>query len=343
MKFQKGSRIEEIIRRPSRAVFVSLGIIIVLVAALFFLPELVVSRHTQELKVEPEPGPLPFPVTVNPKNKTIIEDPTVEKLFLSENISLSAAVVNAGAFFDAVAEVISTTPAYQLLAAADAPKIVIIYAGYRKEQAAQKFAKAFAWDVNEKKKFLESVEQAPPYFLEGTIAPGTYTSPSGLTSEETSSLVRERFSDTILSRYATSTKEIVPLLEALTIASLIERETGNVEEMRVISGILWNRIFTGMKLQVDSTLQYAKGTSATWWPVVRPQDKFIASPYNTYLHAGLPPAPIANPSVAAVLAALNPKKTDCFFYFHRRGGQFHCSVTYAEHVALLKKYYGQGR
>jgi UPF0755 protein len=57
----------------------------------------------------------------------------------------------------------------------------------------------------------------------------------------------------------------------------------------------------------------------------------------------LPPTPIANPSVAAVLAALNPKKTTCLFYFHDASAGFHCSDTYEQHVALLKKYYGRGK
>lgn len=330
--------VQSMSRRFLRAMVVSLGIFVVLGAGLFFLPTLMAPKEAPES----EPGPPPFPVTVDPKNKTITEDPTVEALFLRDNTPLSAAVSNASAFFELLAEAISSTPVYQLLAATDSNHIIIIHSGYRKEQAAQKFAKALAWDTNDKKAFLESIQKAPPYFSEGTIAPGTYALPSGLTSEEASVLVRGRFADTILSRYATSTNEVVPLLEALTIASIIERETSDKEEMRIISGILWNRIFTDMKLQADSTLQYAKGTSASWWPIVRPQDKFITSPYNTYVHAGLPPAPIANPSVAAVLAALNPKKTECLFFFHRRG-QLHCSVTYAEHVTLLKKYYGQGR
>ena len=99
-----------------------------------------------------------------------------------------------------------------------------------------------------------------------------------------------------------------------------------------------------MKLQIDATLQYVRGSERNgWWPIVRSRDKYIDSPYNTYLYKGLPPAPISNPSVAAVLAALNPKKTDCMFYFHDQAGGFHCTETYEEHVQMLKKYYGRGR
>jgi UPF0755 protein len=125
--------------------------------------------------------------------------------------------------------------------------------------------------------------------------------------------------------------------------------------MRIISGIIWNRLFNNMNLQIDATLQYAKASepdgktsqrgevAGNWWPAVLPKDKYIKSPYNTYENPGLPPGPIATPSVAAVLAALNPVPTSCLYYFHDANGVFHCSDTYVEHVALLKEYYGQGK
>ena len=116
--------------------------------------------------------------------------------------------------------------------------------------------------------------------------------------------------------------------------------------MRAISGIIWNRLVANMNLQIDATLQYAKANSTatkSWWPKVTPADLSRKSPYNTYVHSGLPPTPIANPSVAAVLAALNPLNTSCMFYFHDNAGRFHCSDTYTEHVTLLKKYFGQGK
>jgi UPF0755 protein len=113
--------------------------------------------------------------------------------------------------------------------------------------------------------------------------------------------------------------------------------------MAVISGILWNRLFSDMRLQADTTLQYVRGTARNgWWPVPRPRDKYLKSTYNTYLNKGLPPGPIASPSVAALYAALNPEKTDCLFFFHSKG-TFTCSVTYEEHVKKLKKIYGRGK
>jgi UPF0755 protein len=159
-------------------------------------------------------------------------------------------------------------------------------------------------------------------------------------------LVNQRFSENILARYGKETDDVVPLNQALTIASLIEREAGGADDMRLISGIIWNRLFINMNLQIDATLQYAKANTAAarnWWPKVVPSDRFRKSPYNTYMNKGLPPTPIASPSVASVLAALNPKNTSCLFYFHDANGGFHCSDTYEGHVTLLKKYYGRGK
>jgi UPF0755 protein len=116
--------------------------------------------------------------------------------------------------------------------------------------------------------------------------------------------------------------------------------------MRYISGIIWNRLFVGMPLQLDASLQYARGSKISeklWWPKVVPNDKYIDSPYNTYENEGLPPAPISNPSVEAVVAALNPRETDCMFYFHDSKGVFYCTENYEDHVAKLKEIYGRGR
>ena len=157
--------------------------------------------------------------------------------------------------------------------------------------------------------------------------------------------IYDRFTTEILERYSTTTASRVPLRDALIIASLIEREAGGWHDMRDISGVIWNRIFTGMNLQIDATLQYAKadGAKGNWWPKPVPDDKYVKSRFNTYRYNGLPPAPIASPSVAAVVAALNPKKTDCLFYFHDSRGRFHCSPDYEGHVKLLKKHYGRGK
>ena len=222
-----------------------------------------------------------------------------------------------------------------------------IYPGYRKEQVANAFGMALGWDSAEKQSFLALASTSDPALTEGMFVPDTYALENTTETPDVEKLLADKFQTTILSRYGTSTAAAVPLDEALTIASLIERETSDPEEMRTISGIIWNRMFNGMNLQIDASVQYAKADAnsaksknPTWWPQLTSNDKYIKSPYNTYANEGLPPTPISNPSIAAVIAALNPVQTDCLFYFHDKNGGFHCSATYAEHVALLKKYYG---
>lgn len=291
-----------------------------------------------------------FPVTVDPVNKTIIEDEKVNAYFQSQNFNLQTAALFLAYKFEEVflqfAISISNILENNNLALVSGEKFVTIPSGLRKEEVANTFGRALGWNDKEKKEFtsLRNGQSLP--LTEGSFFPGIYVVESGTTPLEVQDLVNKRFANNVLSRYSTSTAEIVPLNIALTIASLIQRETIGTDDMRVISGIIWNRIFANMNLQLDATLQYIKANNkktAVWWPDIRPQDKFIKSPYNTYMHNGLPPAPIANPSVAAIIAALNPLKTTCLFYFHDNEGDLHCTPTYKEHVALLKQYYGRGR
>lgn len=326
---------------PSQPLVVLVLALVAFTAFIVFLPTLVLWGNGG---IVPD-DPVQFPVSVNPHNKTINETPEVEALINDEHSTLGAAALTAGQnALNALALTLSASPWYQGLATADAPKFVVIYPGYRKEQVASVFGKALGWSPQKQRSFLITAGKTIPTLTEGTFSPGMYVIDTDTTESEVQSMIYGHFSDRFLDRYGTSTQEIVPLKTALTIASLIEREAGSREEMRTISGIIWNRIFLGMKLQIDATLQYARGSSSNgWWPVPRSRDKYIQSAYNTYDKPGLPPGPIANPSVAAVVAALNPKKTNCLFYFHDKEGNFVCTETYEEHVAELKKSYGRGK
>ncbi len=289
----------------------------------------------------------PFPVSVDPANKVILDNPQADALFKTENTPLAAAVVNAKYGLGLLASAITALPGYGIFGEPDT-RFVTVYPGYREEQVANAFGKELNWNSTEQNQFLTLSHSTAPILTEGEFAPDTYTVNGWSGPVDVQKLLSDRFQKTVLDRYSTSTAAKVPLQEGLTVASLLERETNDPNEMRLISGIIWNRLFIGMNLQIDATLQYAKsaaktGAASGWWPKIVPKDKYIQSAYNTYASPGLPPAPIANPSVAAVIAALNPKKTDCLYYFHDKQGNFHCSATYQAHVAMLKKYYGQGK
>ncbi len=320
-------------------------------AGLFSLPLLLGEtalwgQGTQVADVEPSYNS--FPVTVDPENKTITQDPRVEKLLATRPSNLGASVGVLGMVAIELASQIANLPGYQLIASAVGINnlYVVIHPGSRTEQVANSFGSALSWTTSDKTAFSTSLRKLHPTLQEGSVVPGIYFA-SVSNPHDVATLVDTRFQEQIVSKYSSTTAEQVPLKDALTIASLLEREAGGWDDMRLISGVIWNRLFIGMKLQIDATLQYAEANGAKgktgWWPSVEPKDKYIKSAYNTYQNAGLPPGPIANPSVAAVLAALNPKKTNCLFYFHDANGVFHCSVTYEEHVKMLKQYYGQGR
>ncbi|HEX5774865.1 MAG TPA: endolytic transglycosylase MltG [Candidatus Paceibacterota bacterium] len=335
-------------QRVFRRLKVSRSVVIpalVLAASFFSLPmALSFDLHMDELSE----SKAQFPVTVNPRTRSITEDPEVEALLAEDNPKLAAAVGAAETFFVWLSSTIATLPPYRIVAGAvgSDTTFVTIMPGYREEEVAAAFGGSLGWSAAERAAFLKQVHSTPPTLTEGEYVPGTYMVPGVAKSEDVQALLHERFSKEILARYSASAADIVPIDDALTIASMIERETRDPQEMRIISGIIWNRLFEGMNLQIDATLQYVKASNTntkSWWPKVVPDDKYLRSSYNTYRNKGLPPGPIANPSIEAVLAALNPKNTDCLFYFHDKYGAFHCAPTYEEHVKMLKKIYGQGK
>lgn len=313
----------------------------------FSFPAILVFNLEREQAPE---SPEQFPVSVDPKNKRIVENERVEAFLGAPRSPLQAAAADAGAAFEMLFEwlalSVDASPAYQTLAAAAGTRLVAITPGMRKEQVADTFGKALGWNKAERQAFLAPRGDSVLPLAEGSFMPGVYAVGIGAPPEVAQALVNKRFEKEILARYGPDAAGAVPLVDALTIASLIEREAAGLEDMRLVSGVIWNRLFIGMKLQIDATLQYAKAnarTTTAWWPRLLPKDQFRKSPYNTYLNAGLPPAPIANPSVASVVAALNPVNTPCLFYFHDSARRIHCSETYAEHVARLKKLYGRGK
>src|SRR3989338_7914650 len=216
-----------------------------------------------------------------------------------------------------------------LLAAADSDYIHI-REGLRKEEVADLFGKNLDWSKEQKLAFATAIE--------GKYYPGTYSIPSSGSEEILREVMLHRFEKQVADRYSTTTARVIKLDVALKIASLIEREAGGKSDMRLISGVIWNRIFKDMPLGIDATLQYAKATSSPWWPKVLSGDKDIDSRFNTYIYKGLPPTPIASPGRVSIEAALNPKKTDCLFYIHDSARRIHCSATYAGHLKNIKKY-----
>lgn len=211
-------------------------------------------------------------------------------------------------------------------------KWIVLVPGLRVEQVAERLGKKFNWNDATYQEFLGNAQ-------EGYMFPDTYLLPVDYTGRA--------FAQRLISNY--NEKFDAKLQEdllaqnvrndtAIKIASLIERESGSDDDKALIAGIIWNRLNTGMRLQIDATVQYALGSPGNWWPRVTVADYKTDSLYNTYTSKGLPPGPIANPSLASIRASVYPAVTDCFFYLHDHNKQIHCALTYEEHLKNIEKY-----
>ncbi|HEY3595887.1 MAG TPA: endolytic transglycosylase MltG [Paraburkholderia sp.] len=124
--------------------------------------------------------------------------------------------------------------------------------------------------------------------------------------------------------------------EALTMASIIEKETGKASDRPMVAGVFANRLRVGMPLQTDPTVIYGLGESYTGH--LKKRDLLTDTPYNTYTRMGLPPTPISLPGVASLQAALNPAQTSALYFVSRGDGSSIFSDTLGEHNKAVDKY-----
>ena len=124
--------------------------------------------------------------------------------------------------------------------------------------------------------------------------------------------------------------------EALTLASIVEKETGRPSDRAMISSVFNNRLRIGMMLQTDPTVIYGLGTQFDG--NLRRRDLQTDTPWNTYTRAGLPPTPIAMPGKASLLAAVQPSQSKALYFVARGDGTSHFSASLDEHNRAVNKY-----
>lgn len=218
-------------------------------------------------------------------------------------------------------------------------KWIIIPEGLRKEEIGKILAESFGWSAEELAKWTNEYTTTKEDYFEGVYFPDTYLIPAIDSPEKIAERMISVFNQKIAPYSEEFAKENIKWTTVLKIASLVQREAASKSDMPLIAGIIWNRLLSNMKLDVDATLQYARGDKGNgWWARATKEDKQIDSPYNTYLYQGLPPNPIANPGIDAIEAALRPEKTKCFFYLHDESDQIHCAATYEGHLVNISKY-----
>jgi UPF0755 protein len=175
--------------------------------------------------------------------------------------------------------------------------------------------------------------------LEGFLLPGVYHLPRDISKEELIKSFVDNFDEQVMGELDSAFQnQGLDLLQAVTLASIVQREDVIEEEQPIIASVFLNRLAADMKLESDPTVQYALGFNSaqqTWWtnPLTL-DDLDVVSPFNTYENYGLPPAPISNPGISALRAVAYPAQTS-YYYFRAACdgmGSHTFSKTYQEHL-----------
>lgn len=216
---------------------------------------------------------------------------------------------------------------------------VTVLEGWRREEIAQHLETAFTEaGVNfDADTFLQLTTGK-----EGYLFPDTYLFPLDADESIVASVMATTFEQKLTPQMrADITVSGRTLDDVITMASLIEREARSDASRAIVSGILWKRLDNDWPLQVDATLQYATGfdnPQQTWWDPPTAADKAADSPYNTYKNLGLPPGPIAAPSLGSIEAAIYPKASDYWYYLTDNDGVMRYAATLEGHNANIDQY-----
>ncbi len=173
--------------------------------------------------------------------------------------------------------------------------------------------------------------------LEGYLFPETYYFEKNVSDYDILKKMVDTFKKRIMTHetMAAVEKSNLSLHEIVTLASIIEKETGKEEERSLISAVFHNRLKKKMRIQSDPTVIYAiKDFDGN----IRKKDLEIDSPYNTYRYAGLPPGPIANPGLNSIKTALHPANVNFLYFVSKKNGEHKFSLTLKEHNQAVLKY-----
>lgn len=276
------------------------------------------------------------------ENRGVIEHPLIFKLYASatnmdSKYKSGDFAVNTGDSYAELLKILTDEPNSM----ANKVKITIPE-GFEAEQIANAMEQAGVTEADEFLKavstdnydfdFVKSIDNKSKrkYVLEGYLFPATYTFNRNTPAEE---VVEEMLSvfEQVISKY-----NIEDIDDTVTLASIIEREAVGDVDRRKVSSVFHNRLQgkDGLtKLQSCATVQYVLGERKA---VLSEADTRVKSPYNTYIHDGLPVGPIANPGEESIKAAIDPENTDYLYFGLNKNGEHVFSKTYEEHLAATK-------
>jgi UPF0755 protein len=175
--------------------------------------------------------------------------------------------------------------------------------------------------------------------LEGYLFPETYSVPRHTDAARLVKMMADRFLHVLTPDLrAAADARGMNVRQLVTLASIVEKETGRAEERPLVAAVYGNRLRMGMGLQCDPTVIYALQLAGVYTGNLRRDDLHFDSPYNTYRYAGLPPGPIASPGKASLEAAAHPADVDYIYFVSRNDGTHEFARTLAEHNRNVQKF-----
>ena len=315
----------------------SLAIILIVAGLLFFKASLPMSDNTQPQVFEVKSG-----MTLKQVSQELFRQNLIRNANAFQVIALiqdKEKLIKVGEYYISP----SMLPA-EILQRITSGKTVLhsvtIPEGYRITEIANLLEEKDLADKNiflQEGKNVELLEGIPTSSLEGYLFPDTYHFGKRTTEAAIINKMVETFKERALKQEFLKRAEDLGFSyhEIITLASLIEKETGKDSERKQISSVFHNRLKKNMLLQTDPTVIYVIDI---FDGNIRKRDLNIDSPYNTYRYKGLPPGPIANPGLKSIIAALYPATTSNLYFVSKQDGSHKFSATLNEHNRAVQKY-----
>ena len=171
--------------------------------------------------------------------------------------------------------------------------------------------------------------------LEGYLYPDTYRFRRNEAARKIIDVMVKRFREMVSPMEARIKDSGMTLHQVITLASIVEKETGSPEERPMIASVFLNRLKKNMRLESDPTVIYG---IRNFNGNLTKRDLKTETPYNTYVIKGLPPGPIANPGLASILAVLNPAKSNYYYFVSKNNGTHYFSKTLKEHNRAVRRF-----
>jgi UPF0755 protein len=206
---------------------------------------------------------------------------------------------------------------------------VTIPEGFTAAQVAQRLQAAGIGDAADTERAFRAMH------AEGYLFPNTYLIPLDSSADAVAKQMMAEFAKELPSDASARARVLgIDVAQGVVVASLIEREAKADSDRPLIAGVIYNRLRSHMPLQIDATIEYALPEHKA---ALSFADLKIDSPYNTYLHQGLPPTPIANPGRPSLVAAFHPARTDALYYVYCGNGHHVFARTLEEHQANVAR------